>query len=288
MGDEIALEVAADTEHVEIREGSVAHLRHTGHVDLLASIQLDPERGFPLDVGADIHSLNLGALMDQLGVTRNSIVNWPMSGRGELRGTLSPLAIEGPLNIRNEGFMVTIDPWHQRNGRRLMGVERGTIRGTWRFDEEAAKFLNMHVDTGLSQVDVPLVHLGFDNRVRVEGSSTNINLADVSPFTTFDMAGVGSANVVVTGTFWDPQVRGSTKMRDFAFDTFPHGRRRNRLLHAQRLSRGGVSQRPRREEHQSVSYRRLDARLQGRAHRSHRPSPSEPDDIGGRLSRLSL
>ncbi len=223
LGDEMALEVAADTERVEIREGSVAHLRHTGHVDLLASVQLDAERGYPLELGADIHSLNLGALMDQLGVTRNSIINWPMSGRGELRGTLSPLAIEGPLNIRSEGFLVTIDPWHQRNGRRLMGVERGTIRGTWRFDEEAAKFLNMHVDTGRSQVDVPLVHLGFDNRVRVEGSSTNINLADISPFTTFEMAGVGSANVVLTGTFWDPEVRGSTKMRDFAFDTFPMG-----------------------------------------------------------------
>lgn len=223
LGDEVALEIQADTHHVEIRDGSVAHLRHTGHVDLLGSIELDPDRGFPVDVSADIHALNLGALMDQLGVTRNSIVSWPMNGRGELRGTLMPLAIEGPLDIRTEDFLITIDPWHQRNGRRLLGVERGTVRGTWRYDEEAAKFINMRVDTGRSQIDVPYAHLGYDNRLRVEASGTNINLDDVSPFTTFELGGVGSASVVVSGTFDDPDVRGKTRMREFAFDTFPMG-----------------------------------------------------------------
>ena len=223
LGDEIALEVEANTRRIDIREGSVAHLRHEGHVDLAGSIELDEERGYPVDVSADIHALNLGALMDQLGVTRNSIVSWPMNGHGELRGTLMPFEIEGPLSIRTEDFLVTIDPWHHRNGRRLMGVERGTIRGTWRYDEEAAKFIGMRVETARSQIDVPLVHLGYDNRLRVEGGGTTINLADVSPFTTFELAGVGSASVVISGTFDDPDVRGKVRMRDFAFDTFPMG-----------------------------------------------------------------
>lgn len=223
LGDEISLEFEADRAGVELLEGSVAHLRHGGRVDLQGRIGLDPDAGFPVEIGADIDDLNLGKLMDQLGVTEDAIVSWPMTGRGELRGTLQPFAIEGPLRIRTRDFRVTVEPWHQRRAKRILGVEQGVIQGRWRFDEEAAKFLDVHLDTGRSQVDVPVVHLGFDNRIRVDAHATTIDLRDVSPLVMFDLAGVGSATVSVTGTFSNPRVQGSTRVRDFHFDGFPLG-----------------------------------------------------------------
>lgn len=223
LGEEIALELEGDYRSLTLQEGSVAHLLHGGDVNLTGTIGLNPDDGFPIDVQADIRDLNLGKLMAQLRVTDNSIVSWPMSGRGTLRGTLRPFAIEGPLRIRTRNFLVTVEPWHQRNRTRIMGVEQGTIRGRWRFDEEAAKFTDVLLDTGRSQVHVPIVHLGFDNRVQVEAHSTNVNLADVSPLTTFQLDGTGSAHVYLDGSFFEPRVRGSTGIRDFAFDTFPMG-----------------------------------------------------------------
>ncbi len=223
LGDEIDLEFLGNRGGVELLEGSVAHLRHGGRVDLQGHIGLDPDAGFPVEIGADIDDLNLGKLMDQLGVTEDAIVNWPMTGRGELRGTLQPFAIEGPLRIRTRNFRATVEPWHQRRAKRILGVEHGVVEGRWRFDEEAAKFLDVHLDTGRSQVEVPIVHLGFDNRLRVEANATTIDLRDVSPLVIFDLVGVGSANVSVTGTFDTPRVEGSTRIRDFHFDGFPLG-----------------------------------------------------------------
>ncbi len=223
LGDELDLEFDADRDGVELREGSVAHLRHGGEVALRGRVGLDAEAGYPVELVADIDDLDLGKLMDQLGVTEDAIVRWPMSGRGELRGTLQPFAIEGPLRIRTRDFRVTVEPWHQRRATRILGVDQGVVQGRWRFDEEAAKFLDVRLNTPNSQVHVPVVHLGFDNRLRVEAEATSIDLRDVSPLVDFGLAGVGTATVSVSGTFSSPQVRGAIQVRDFRFDGFPLG-----------------------------------------------------------------
>ncbi len=222
LGDEIALQVVANRERIEIQEGSLATLRHGGTLGLEASLELDPDRGFPLEVRGDVNDLNLGKLLSQLGVTDNAIVDWPMTGRLGLNGTLEPLMLEGPIRFVTRNFLVSLQPWHASNRTRVVGVERGEITTRWRIDPESVSFFDGELNTPRSRVRVPHVHLGFDNRVVVDANGS-IDLTDISPLVGFDLEGQAEANVTVRGEFNEPVVGGDMSIREFVFENFRLG-----------------------------------------------------------------
>ncbi|HJK90728.1 MAG TPA: hypothetical protein RMH26_08290, partial [Polyangiaceae bacterium LLY-WYZ-15_(1-7)] len=224
LGEEVHLELESDGERLAIQEGSFAQLIDDGgRVGLVGAIGLDLDAGFPLELDADIDGFRFAELMEQLSVTPDAIVTWPMEGTGRLEGTLVPFAIEGPLRMRARNFMVTSGPHHARPRERIIGVRSGRIVGRWRYDEEAASFTDITLETAGSRVKVPMVWIGYDNTIRVEGHAEVLDVADVSPLTTFELAGVGSADVLVEGTFDEPIVSGRVKLRDFRFDGFRAG-----------------------------------------------------------------
>jgi hypothetical protein len=104
---------------------------------------LDPDRGFPVEATARPRDLSFARLMRMLGVTENAIVEWFFNGSLELSGTLVPLALEGPVNLRTRDFRVYGEPYHHDNPRRIIAMDRGNFTAQWSIREDAVRFDNI-------------------------------------------------------------------------------------------------------------------------------------------------
>ena len=223
IGDHTHLEVLASQREVRILEGSVGNLpRGGGRAHITGTVGLDPEEGFPVDVRARPEDLSMTRLMLMLGVTENGIVEWFFDGDMRLRGTLEPLAMAGPVNLRTHGFQVSHDPWHAERIRRVISVPRGDFTGRWSIRQDAVRFTNLVGELPHSRIRGN-VHLGFDNQFRVSARAETLDLRDVTPLDQFPIAGAGSGRCDIDGTFQDPHVTGHITLADFVFDDFRLG-----------------------------------------------------------------
>lgn len=222
IGETAHIEFLANRDRVALRDGSwVTVPRGGGRVNLAGGLQLDPERGFPLDVRADVDDVSFARVMLDLGVTENGIVEWTLDGSLVLRGTLDPLRLEGPVHLRTRDFRVTHDPWHAEHVRRVIGVSHGTFDGRWTIREDAVRFHDLVGVLPRSRIRGD-VHLGFDNQLRVNARA-DVDLRDITPLDRWAILGVGTATCTIDGTFQDPHVTGHVDLDDFVFDTFRLG-----------------------------------------------------------------
>src|SRR5690606_32985695 len=123
-------------------------------------------RGFPIDVTARPNDLSFARLMSVLGVTDNAIVEWIFRGSLALRGTLAPLALEGPVRLRTRDFIVTHGAYHQRPVRRVIGVTHGDFEARWSIRPDAVRFEELVGQLPRSRIRGEVL-LGFDNRLEV-------------------------------------------------------------------------------------------------------------------------
>lgn len=217
LGDEIVLLIEGDEEGLRILDGSEALLiGGGGRIGLLGEIEFDPAAGFPIQIETDL-DIQFAKLIEQLGVTPNTPIWWPIRGSGELRGTLLPLDISGPLSIFTDEFIVTLDPYHQRPRERIITARNTRIRGSWHVTEQAFRFERITLQSERTTAQAPLVHLGFDNAFVAEVSGI-FDAADVSPLTDFELAGRGPATVSIGGTLTTPTVSGHLDFEGFEFD----------------------------------------------------------------------
>ena len=208
-------------ERVSILEGSYAQLiRDGGRVPLQGTVGLG--EGYPLAMRVGIEGLEWPALMEQLDVTPNTIVQWDIDGEATLEGTLDPLDLEGPISIQTRDFLVTRDAWHVEPARRVVGVTRARVEGAVSVRPDGLRFERLVAETPRSRLRGDVL-IGFDEQLRVDVRTDDLELADASPLVDFELGGTGRANVQVTGTFSDPVVTGQVAMNGFAFDTFGAG-----------------------------------------------------------------
>ncbi|MBX3251359.1 MAG: translocation/assembly module TamB domain-containing protein [Myxococcales bacterium] len=224
IGDFVDLDFELDGGVVTLREGSMAQLYlEGGEVQLTGTIGLDLDAGLPVSVDADVQGFQFAKFMALAGVTEDSIVWWLLNAQLELRGTLLPLALDGPVRVRSQTFSALDRAWHDRDRRPLFSVGPARIHGRLRFDENAAHFYDLALDTGRTKARVPMVRLGYAGGVLVEAFADRIDAADVSPLVGFDLQGIGSATARVQGDFDNPSVRGTATLRDARFDGFRLG-----------------------------------------------------------------
>lgn len=224
IGERGRIHFHADRSTVRIERGSEVELAIDGggKVALEGSISLDPARGFPIDVTAQAQDLSFARLMSTLGVTDNAIVEWIFRGTLALRGTLEPLALEGPVRLRTRDFIVTHGPYHQRPVRRVIGVTHGDFDGRWSIRPDGVRFENLLGVLPRSRLRADVL-LGFDNRLEVRANAEVADMRDITPLDRFPIAGVGNARVQIDGTFQAPHVTGHVKLDDFLFDEFRLG-----------------------------------------------------------------
>lgn len=222
LGDEVILQVDASTERLIFEEGSEARLiSDGGRFGLNGRIDFDEERGYPLTLDVDL-DIQFAHLIEQLGVTPDTPVWWAIRGEGSFNGTLSPLDVRGPLSIHSPTFLITLDPHHARPRQRVISTSNARMRGFWHVNEEAFLFEDVVLNVGQTRFEAPIVHLGFDNAFHVEGAG-HVDMADISPLTSFDIEGAGDVRVSITGDFDNPRVAGHFDLDAFTFDSYEFG-----------------------------------------------------------------
>ena len=196
-------------------------IRKGGRVDLSGTVGLGPK--LPLSVRARLHDVEFAKLMEQLGVSPNAIVDWNLGGGFELRGTLDPLNLTGPMRIPTRDFRVLRSAWHKLPNRNVIAVASANLSGSVAVKPEGIYLLD--IDAGLrnSKLHVDEVLLGFDNQLRVRAVGEVFDARDASPLADFPIAGKGSFSVKVDGVYNEPTVSGHVRFNDFAFGTFPFG-----------------------------------------------------------------
>ncbi len=220
FGEDVELSLSLDKKLIRF-DGNAALIRDGGSVDLSGSLSLG--KGLPLDVKAHVNDVEFGKLMEQLGISPNAIVDWKLAGGLELRGTLDPLDVAGPLRMPTRDFKITRDAWHVVPAHNVIAVASANLNGNVSIKPKGITLSDIDVGMRNSRLHVHEVLLGFDNSLRVRATGDLLDLQDVTPLVDFPLAGKGGFEVLVEGSFSQPSVSGHMHFDDFAFATFPFG-----------------------------------------------------------------
>lgn len=222
FGSSTVVSFIANEEAVQFLEGSeYRNPKQGGRATLTGRLSLR-EPGLPLELRLGFHELSFARLMDNLGVTEHAIVEWFFNGAAQLRGTLMPLDLSGPIRTPTHGFQVSRNAYHAEDPGRVIGVRQGEFRGRVSIREDAIRFERVTATLPRSRLRGD-VHLGFDDRLEVNAIAEPADLRDITPLDRWPVSGVGQAEVRVRGTFHAPRVTGHVGFADFAFNHWHFG-----------------------------------------------------------------
>jgi translocation and assembly module TamB len=220
FGERVNIDASLDKKKLDFT--AVAEvIRDGGQVELSGSVNLGEH--LPLNVRAKVVDVSFAKLMEQLGVSPDAIVGWTLAGNFELKGTLDPLHLTGPLRMPTRDFRVTKDAWHVSPNRNIIAVASANLSGGVTVKDQGILLQNLDVAMRNSKLHVSEVLLGFDNQIRVRANGAPLDLRDVTPLAGFQIGGAGTFDVHVDGIFQDPKVGGKLAFNDFAFNTYPFG-----------------------------------------------------------------
>ncbi|HTJ81020.1 MAG TPA: hypothetical protein VL400_04830, partial [Polyangiaceae bacterium] len=169
--------------------------------------------------------VELQGLLRDLGVHPQSFVGWRIDRVKipHFGGTFFPMNLEGDLAAETTGFGVYDRPSHRPDKRRMVSVDRGDIRGTLAIRPDAAWFENMHLLTGRSDV-VATVMLGFKNNFGLDVMrGSHVDLAEVSPIVSVNIAGQTDIEAHGSGSFDVPRIEGTLGVKGFEIGGFKAG-----------------------------------------------------------------
>jgi translocation and assembly module TamB len=193
----------------------------------ISRAELKPfEKGVKLQVGpVDIDGIELPGLLRDLAVHPRAHVAWTLrEGRFDhFGGTLAPLALDGPLTVHTRGFEVfdrpTTDPARQH----MMGVKEATVHGTFSVRPRAIVLSGFAIDTPRSHLGAN-VSLGFDDDLAADISAgSRVDLADISPISSLELAGVATLKAALRGSYGHPGIKGEVAIERFVLAGFPLG-----------------------------------------------------------------
>ncbi|HTM46202.1 MAG TPA: translocation/assembly module TamB domain-containing protein [Polyangiaceae bacterium] len=209
-----------------------------GSVDL-RDIHVDPfAPGATISVKrGDNRNLLFPALMRDVGVTNQTIVNWDLvnSSITDFHGTLDPPSMAGELAADTRNFEIFDRSVHDPARRHVIGVQHATVRGTFAVRPDSVQFLDTHAEFGASRMDVS-VKVGFNNWIALDvGDQSALDLADISPLLDIPMKGKASVGVTMHGEMKTALLTGSLAVQGFEFGGFPLGNIKHSLVEFQPL-----------------------------------------------------
>lgn len=220
FGEDVVLDAKLENQNLHF-QGYSQLIRKGGKVELAGALGLGPT--LPLNLRARVLDVEFAKLLEQLGVSPNAIVDWTWGGNFELRGTLEPFNLVGPLRMPTRDFHAMQDAWHVTPVRDVIRVASANIAGNVLVNSKGIYLRNLDAALRNSKLHVDEVLLGFDDTLRLRGRGTYLDLKDVGKIVDFPIAGRGTFEVRVDGTYQEPKVSGHVAMNDFAFNTYPFG-----------------------------------------------------------------
>jgi len=184
------------------------------------------EKGIPMKVGSvEVRNANFTHLLRDFRVHPRPFVAWDLRHVQvtNMKGTVDPLKLDGDLVARTYDFSVNDRPVQDPAHVRIFGVRDAALHGKLAVRPHALEFQHTTVTTPKSVATGVLVSIGFHDELRVEVPGGKIDLAELSPLGSVEMAGVLEPKVLVTGTTGDPSLVGDAVIKDFVVGDIPFG-----------------------------------------------------------------
>lgn len=175
------------------------------------------------DVVAD--HVGIQGLLRDLGAHPQSHVGWDIEHVSLERfgGTLDPLDLSGPIKAQTKNFGIYDRPSHKPDKRRFVGLSGGDVTGVLAIKPTAVLLDGMHLVTPRSNV-FATVKLGFNDDFGLEvGQGTMVDLSELSPLVSVDIAGKASIVAHGAGPYEMPRIEGDIKVPEFMIGGFQAG-----------------------------------------------------------------
>lgn len=196
-------------------------------------VEIEGVRIAPLADGAPLTSesvvgrnIRFPHLIRDIQLTPNTIVNWDLS---EIRvtgfsGTLdSPTRLDGNLFVTGHNFEIFDRAYPDPIRQHIVGIAGETrLRGAFGLHSDGIEFNDVTATFPNSQLRTT-VHVGFDNRLKIDLPQATIDLAALSPLVTVPLAGKATLTAAANDAMDDPSVRGTLAVEDLMFADFPLG-----------------------------------------------------------------
>ncbi|MBP9111547.1 MAG: translocation/assembly module TamB domain-containing protein [Polyangiaceae bacterium] len=223
FADKLKLNVKVGKNGVEVSDGTIVIGDGKVH---LTNVSVDPNNpSIPLKAKVDLENIDFPALMRDLGVSDHAHVAW-MIHEGHITtfsGTINPLKLEGELNAKMGGFAVYDVGYDNPAKTRVIGFKEGTLQAKAVVKPGALEFHNVNIKLPTSHIDNGFVHLGFDNTLRVSVPKAVIDLKEIGPLASLELAGLAETSVEVTGVYNDPRVEADASIKNFVMSDMPLG-----------------------------------------------------------------
>ncbi|MFO0658590.1 MAG: hypothetical protein U0165_01970 [Polyangiaceae bacterium] len=183
--------------------------------------------GIPIDVEvAEVNGIKFPALMQDLGITNNTIVEWGLDDGAirNFKGLIDDPERNGPsmmgdIAVKTSNFEVFTRAYHDPKREHVIAVRKAFVRGKFGVEPRGIVFKNMLADTPLSHLDIPWVLIGFKQALEIDsGPGTRIDLADISPLATLKLAGKSQVDLHIRGPQRDPKIDGDMKISGAKLD----------------------------------------------------------------------
>ncbi len=195
----------------------------------LSGARIEPfAEGAPIRVErVDSDGMQFTALMRDLDVTPDTIVNWDLNDTlvSNIEGTLSPLRIDADIRSDTRDFEVFDRAFHDDARRHVIGVKAARVQGRLGVRPDAFLIYDTRATFGKSSVFTKLVSIGFSNELKLEvAEGAKLHLSDITPLLDIPMAGVAKlGRISMTGTGGDVVLNGEIAVDDLNFGGFPIG-----------------------------------------------------------------
>lgn len=189
------------------------------------SIGLDSP-DLPMKVAtATVTGLGFPSLMEGLGITPNTIVQWDLANTllKDFNGTLSPLLLRGSFATRTRNFEVFDRSVHATDRAHMIGIESAHLKGTFGVHANSVRFDDFDVRFGRSSLRTS-VHLGYDSTISLTiAKGALVELSDLSPLATMPLSGKAHLDVKMSGPMDNPELVGDLDIDGFSLAGFPLG-----------------------------------------------------------------
>ncbi len=196
-----------------------------GHVTV-KNLEVRPSaEGVPLSGEVHLQDLSFAQLMKDLGVSTAPHVDWSLDQLDvvNLKGTASPLQIDGDLSGTTSRFAVYDTDTHAARKTKFVGFEQANLGAHLAIRSDEVRFEGLHARFGKSSIDRGLVRLGFHQDLVVEIPEATLDLEGIGPIANIPFKGMAHLQAHVGGVFSDPIITGQTSIAGFEFSGLPLG-----------------------------------------------------------------
>ncbi len=197
FGDASLVRFIVDRKKLELPRVDVTLDR--GRVLGSATLDFDQKRSFRMKT--EVENLSFGRLMDALGLP-GTWIDWRATGRGDVRGGLTPLSLAGKFDYDIRRLFVYDQAWDSPRLRAtaslpsphvLLHVKPARVAGAWRWDEEGVSFSKTTIQGGDTKADAAArVYFEASRGMWVDAHFSEIDFRDIGPIAGLKLEGIGA------------------------------------------------------------------------------------------------